>query len=132
MLEPRAQGSIVKVKSLRDLYDSLYLKVWLQVSLLDSMIHPHRRHRAALGLAQMLTAGLIFLFTGVFSIVILAVLGQFATISAIWPAANVTKITTNIANSVVVGAAFLSILVILIMVGFLFVIIGALQAVVGG
>lgn len=85
----------------------------------------------AVGLGDIIKAGLGFLFVGIFSIVILAVLGQFASIASIWPAANVTKITTNIANSVVTGAAFLSILVVLIMVGFLFVVIGLLQALIG-
>lgn len=80
------------------------------------------------GLGDIIKAGLGFLFVGIFSIVILAVLGQFAAIATIWPAANVTKITTNIANSVVTGSAFLSILVVLIMVGFIFVVIGLLQA----
>jgi len=82
----------------------------------------------AVGLGDIIKAGLGFLFVGIFSIVILAVLGQFAAISSIWPTANVTKITTNIANSVVTGTAFLSILVVLIMVGFIFVTIGLLQA----
>ena len=80
------------------------------------------------GLGDIIKAGLGFLFVGIFSIVILAVLGQFAAIATIWPSANVTKITTNIANSVVTGSAFLSILVVLIMVGFIFVVIGLLQA----
>ena len=82
----------------------------------------------AVGLGDIIKAGLGFLFVGIFSIVILAVLGQFAAIATIWPSANVTKITTNIANSVVTGSAFLSILVVLIMVGFVFVVIGLLQA----
>jgi hypothetical protein len=82
----------------------------------------------AVGLGDIIKAGLGFLFVGVFAIVILAVLGQFGTIASIWPSANVTKITTNIANSVVTGSAFLSILVVLIMVGFVFVVIGLLQA----
>lgn len=82
----------------------------------------------AVGLGDIIKAGLGFLFVGIFSIVILAVLGQFAAIASIWPSANVTKITTNIANSVVTGSAFLSILVVLIMVGFVFVVIGLLQA----
>ena len=82
----------------------------------------------AIGLGDIIKAGLGFLFVGIFAIVILAVLGQFAAIASIWPAANVTKITTNIANSVVTGSAFLSILVVLIMVGFVFVVIGLLQA----
>lgn len=85
-------------------------------------------HEPAVGLGDIIKAGLGFLFVGIFSIVILAVLGQFAAIATIWPAANVTKITTNIANSVVTGSAFLSILVVLIMVGFIFVVIGLLQA----
>jgi len=82
---------------------------------------------AAIGLADILTIGLGFLFLGIFAIVILAVLGGFATVASIWPAANVTKITTNIANSIVTGASFLAILVLLIEVGFLFVVVGLLQ-----
>ena len=82
----------------------------------------------AVGLGDIIKAGLGFLFVGIFSIVILAVLGQFASISSIWPTSNVTKITTNLANAVVTGSAFLSILVVLIMVGFIFVVIGLLQA----
>jgi len=71
------------------------------------------------------------LFAGIFSIVVLAVFGGFATIAAIWPSANATKITTNIANAVVAGAAFLSIEVLLIEVGFIFVILGMVAAVLG-
>lgn len=91
-------------------------------------MHKQRVHNA--GIADVFTAGLGFLFAGIFAIVVLAVFGGFATIAAIWPAANVTKITTNIANAVVAGAAFLSILVLLIEVGFLFVVIGLVAAVV--
>ena len=78
-------------------------------------------------MADILTIGLGFLFLGIFAIVILAVLGGFSTVASIWPSANVTKITTNIANSIVTGASFLSILVLLIEVGFLFVVVGLLQ-----
>jgi len=85
---------------------------------------------AKVGLSDIFTAGLGLLFAGIFAIVVLAVFGGFATIGAIWPAANVTKITTNIANAVVAGAAFLSILILLIEVGFLFVVIGLVSGVV--
>lgn len=76
------------------------------------------------GLAEILTAGLGLLMVGIFSIIILAVLGAFGNLAAIWPAANVTKITTNIGNAVVTGAAFLSILILLIEVGLVFVVLG--------
>ena len=85
---------------------------------------------AKVGLADIFTAGLGLLFAGIFSIVVLAVFGGFATIASIWPAANVTKITTNIANAVVSGAAFLSVLILLIEVGFLFVVVGLVAGIV--
>ena len=72
------------------------------------------------------------LFVGIFFIVLLAVLGQFATVASIWPSANVTKITTNIANSVVTASAFLSILLLLIAVGFIFVVLGLVADAVKG
>lgn len=65
---------------------------------------------------------------GIFSVVILAVLGAFANLSAIFPSANVTKITTNIANAVVTGSSFLSIVVLLIEVGMVFVVLGLVAA----
>ena len=76
------------------------------------------------GLADIITTGLGLLMAGIFAIVILAVMGAFSNLTAIWPAANVTKITTNIANAVVTGAAFLSILTLLIEVGLVFVVLG--------
>lgn len=76
------------------------------------------------GLSDIITTGLGLLMAGIFSIVILAVLGAFANIGTIWPTANVTKITTNIANAVVTGAGFLSIVVVLIEVGLVFVVLG--------
>jgi hypothetical protein len=80
------------------------------------------------GLADIITTGLGLLMAGIFSIVILAVMGAFSNLSAIWPPANVTKITTNIANAVVTGAAFLSILTLLIEVGLVFVVLGLVAA----
>jgi hypothetical protein len=76
------------------------------------------------GLADIITTGLGLLMAGIFAIVILAVMGAFSNLTAIWPASNVTKITTNIANAVVTGAAFLSILTLLIEVGLVFVVLG--------
>ena len=86
--------------------------------------------KAKVGLADIFTAGLGLLFAGIFAIVVLAVFGGFATISSIWPAANVTKITTNIGNAVVSGAALLSVLILLIEVGFLFVVVGLVAGIV--
>ena len=86
----------------------------------------------AAGLGSIIAVGLEMLFVGIFFIVLLAVLGQFATVASIWPAANVTKITTNIANSVVTASAFLSILLLLIAVGFIFVVLGLVADAVKG
>ena len=86
----------------------------------------------AAGLGSIIAVGLEMLFVGIFFIVLLAVLGQFATVASIWPSANVTKITTNIANSVVTASAFLSILLLLIAVGFIFVVLGLVADAVKG
>ena len=105
---------------IKDLKQEVAFRFWLT-----------QEHRRRVGLSDVFTAGLGLLFAGIFSIVVLAVFGGFATIAAIWPSANATKITTNIANAVVAGAAFLSIEVLLIEVGFIFVILGMVAAVLG-
>ena len=116
---------------LKDALNDAVFPFWLLGNTLSrGKIRKSQVFHARVGLADIFTAGLGFLFAGIFSIVVLAVFGGFATIGAIWPAANVTKITTNIANAVVAGAAFLSILILLIEVGFLFVVIGLVASVV--
>src|SRR5713101_6248726 len=55
-------------------------------------------------LNSILSAGLGLVFMSVFAIVILAILGGFVGFSGIWPTSNVTKITTNIAGSIVQAA----------------------------
>ena len=118
-------------KSLVEMFNYATFPFWaLGYSLTRGKAYKSQVFHARVGLADIFTAGLGFLFAGIFAIVVLAVFGGFATIGAIWPASNVTKITTNIANAVVAGAAFLSILILLIEVGFLFVVIGLVAAVV--
>ena len=118
-------------KQVLEAVDDALFPFWLLGNTLTrNKIRKSQIFHARVGLSDIFTAGLGLLFAGIFAIVVLAVFGGFATIGAIWPAANVTKITTNIANAVVAGAAFLSILILLIEVGFLFVVIGLVSGVV--
>lgn len=118
-------------KVLKEAFDTALFPFWaMGYALFGKRIYGSTIFKAKVGLADIFTAGLGLLFAGIFSIVVLAVFGGFATIASIWPAANVTKITTNIANAVVSGAAFLSVLILLIEVGFLFVVVGLVAGIV--
>ncbi len=75
-------------------------------------------------LSSVISGGLGLIFMGIFALVILTILGGFSGISGIFPTSNVTKITTNINNAVVTGSVFLSVLAGLILIGFLFAILG--------
>lgn len=80
-------------------------------------------------LGSVVRAGLGFLFIGIFAIVILAILGGFS--GNIWPSANVTKITTNIADATnTAWTYFLPALLGLMMIGVFLTLIGYLHNIV--
>jgi len=88
------------------------------------------RIKNAMGVRDIIGTGLGFLFAGLFFIFILAVYGQFGTLASLWPASNVTKITTNIANSVVTASAFLTLILLIEAIGFIALILGLVEALV--
>jgi hypothetical protein len=88
------------------------------------------RIKNVMGVKDIIGTGLGFLFAGLFFIFILAVYGQFGTLASLWPASNVTKITTNIANSVVTASAFLTLILLIEAIGFIALILGLVEALV--
>jgi hypothetical protein len=70
-----------------------------------------------------MTVGLAFLTIVVIYAVVLAILAVIASLS-LWPAANATKITTQINNAIVIGAQFYPVIIILGVVGLILVMVG--------
>ena len=84
----------------------------------------------AAGIGEILGIGVGMLAISLIFLILLIITGQFAAISAVWPASNVTKITTNLANSVVTGSTFMTLIIFFAAVGAFFVMLGlALSAI---
>lgn len=75
------------------------------------------------------TAGLGFIFVGIFSLVVLAIVGVFSNPSGLWPKATVSKQASKAVND---ASAFLSILLALVAMGFVLTIVGILNSAIHG
>ena len=81
------------------------------------------RIKNAIGGGGVMTVGLAFLTIVVIYAVVLAILAVISSLS-LWPAANATKITTQINNAIVIGAQFYPVIIILGVVGLILVMVG--------